>query len=265
MFLFKSIVCSTYFIALCAKQFTLVSMKAEQSFVAGADGCRGGWVFFAVNGVSRTTKAPYSDTFVRVERELAQILRARPKALVSLAIDIPIGLVERSRECDLKARELLGKPRSNSVFPAPCRAALSAASYTEGSEINLSKTDKRLTLQAWGIVPKIKEIDDALPGTTPDWVFEVHPELCFWAMNHRTPMRHGKKRPAGRLERVNLLVQYFPRIEDHLAARDSGVSADDLLDGAAAAWTALRHYQGSSQSVGANDPDTRGLPMKIHF
>ncbi len=193
------------------------------------------------------------------------MLRDRPKGLVSMGIDIPIGLIERPRECDLKARELLGKPRSNSIFPAPCRAALSAGSYNEGSEINRKKTGKKLTLQAWGIIPKIKQIDDALLGGNPEWAFEVHPELCFWAMNQRTSMGHSKKKPAGRLERTNLLVQSFPNIHDHLTAKDSGVAADDLLDAAAAAWTALRHYQGKSRFVGTTDRDAERLSMKIHY
>lgn len=240
-------------------------MGAGRLSVAGADGCREGWVVFTVYGVSTTSEAPYHHTSVKVERDLAPMLRDHPEGLVSLGIDIPIGLIDRSRECDLKARELLRKPRSNSVFPAPCRAALSARSYIEGSEINRRKTDKKLTRQAWGIIPKINQIDDALLDGAEGWVLEVHPELCFWAMNQETPMEHSKKKEAGRLERVELLVQPFPHIRHHLAVKESGVAADDLLDAAAAAWTALRHYQGKSQAVGANSLDERGLPMKIHF
>lgn len=254
-----------YFISLYGEQFTLVPMEASQVFVAGADGCREGWVVFTVLGASTTSKAPYADTSVRVEKNLTQMLQNRPEGLVSMGIDIPIGLIERPRECDLKARKLLGKPRSTSVFPAPCRAALSASSYREGSEINRAKTGKRLTLQGWGIVPKIREVDSALRGGAQEWAFEVHPELCFWAMNQSTPMAYGKKKQVGRIERINLLIRYFPGIEDHLAARDSGVAPDDLLDAAAAAWTALRDYQRKSRFVGSTDRDAAGLPMKIHY
>ena len=95
-------------------------------FVAGADGCRAGWVVFRVCGISKTSEALYAETSMKVERGLSNMLRDRPAGLVSFGIDIPIGLIDDSRECDLKARELLGKPRSNSVFPAPCRASLSA-------------------------------------------------------------------------------------------------------------------------------------------
>ncbi len=240
-------------------------METDQLFVAGADGCRKGWVVFTVFGVSTTSEAPYPDTSVRVERNLAQMLRDRPEGLVSIGIDIPIGLIDRPRECDLKARELLGKPRSNSVFPAPCRAALSASSYSEGSEINRKKTGKKLTLQSWGIIPKIEQVDNALRGCAQGWAFEVHPELCFWAMNQRTPMGHSKKKSAGKLERANLLVQSFPSLHHHLTTKDSGVAADDLLDAAAAAWTALRHYQGKSRFLGTTSRDAEGLSMKIHY
>jgi predicted RNase H-like nuclease len=33
-------------------------------------------------------------------------------------------------------------------------------------------------------------------------VFEVHPELCFWAMNRRQPMPHAKKTGIGENNRI---------------------------------------------------------------
>jgi len=40
---------------------------------------------------------------MKVERGLSNMLRDRPAGLVSFGIDIPIGLIDDSRECDLKA------------------------------------------------------------------------------------------------------------------------------------------------------------------
>jgi predicted RNase H-like nuclease len=51
----------------------------------------------------------------------------------------------------------------------------------------------------------------------------------------------------GFAERVALLRNAFPEIERHLSSRPPGVSKDDLLDAAAAAWTALRLYSGQAK------------------
>jgi len=52
-----------------------------------------------------------------------------------------------------------------------------------------------------GIAPKIKQVDDAI---TPDCqrAFEVHPEVCFWALNERCPMKYNKKTAEGAAERI---------------------------------------------------------------
>ena len=128
-------------------------------------------------------------------------------------------MIEGSRACDKAARKLLGQPRASSVFRAPCRAALGAQTYAEASEINRQKTTRGLSQQAWGIAPKIKQVDDAITSDSQPWAFEVHPEVCFWALNRRRPMKHNKKTSEGAAERVALLRQVFPQIEGQLASR----------------------------------------------
>ena len=90
-----------------------------------------------------------------------------------------------------------GQPRGSSVFPAPCRAAVHAATYEEASAVNRQKTGRGLSQQAWGIAPKIKQVDDAITSECQRWAFEVHPEVCFWALNQRRPMAHNKKTQEG--------------------------------------------------------------------
>jgi predicted RNase H-like nuclease len=51
-------------------------------FVAGIDGCRGGWVAFKVDLASRGTSVELID--------LSSILRNKPDDIAILAIDIPI-------------------------------------------------------------------------------------------------------------------------------------------------------------------------------
>jgi predicted RNase H-like nuclease len=226
-------------------------------FVAGVDGCRAGWVAFKVEVPSLTASV---DVVV-----LPELLSSRPNDLLCVAIDIPIGLVDGSRCCDKAARKLLGQPRGTSVFAAPCRAALSAATHASASQINREKTDRGLSLQAFGIISKIKQVDDAITPDSQQWAFEVHPEVCFWALNQRRAMKHNKKTAEGAKERVVLLRRVFPQIDRHLANRPRRVGADDLLDAAAAAWTALRLHQRQAECVCSPEVDQKGLAVTIYY
>jgi predicted RNase H-like nuclease len=151
------------------------------------------------------------------------------------------------------------------VFAAPCRAALSATTHAAASQINHDKTGRGLSQQAFGIIPKIKEVDDAMTSDCQQWAFEVHPEVCFWALNQRRPMTHNKKTKKGAAERIALLRRVFPQIETHLANRPSRVGADDLLDAAAAAWTALRCYRKEAECVCSPEYDEKGLVVSIYY
>jgi predicted RNase H-like nuclease len=151
------------------------------------------------------------------------------------------------------------------VFAAPCRAALSAATHAAASEFNREKTGRGLSQQAFGIIPKIKQVDDAITPDPQHWAFEVHPEVCFWALNQRQPMRHNKKTSDGVSERIALLRPLFPDIDRHLANRTLRVGADDLLDAAAAAWTALRWNRNEAESVCSPERDPRSLATTIWY
>jgi predicted RNase H-like nuclease len=226
-------------------------------FVAGVDGCRGGWIAFKVDLPTQATSVEVVD--------LPAWLRDRPSDLACLGIDIPIGLLNGSRACDKAARKLLGQPRGTSVFAAPCRAAVHAATYEEASAVNRQKTGRGLSQQAWGIVPKIKQVDDAITPDCQRWAFEVHPEVCFWTVNQRRPMTHNKKTKEGAAERIALLQPVFPEIERHLANRPPHVGTDDLMDAAVAAWTALRRHRKEVESVCSPEVDEMRLAVTIYY
>jgi len=147
----------------------------------------------------------------------------------------------------------------------PCRPALGAQTYAEANSINREKTMRGLSQQAWGIAPKVKQVDDAITSDCQRWAFEVHPEVCFWALNQRRPMAHNKKAREGIAERIALLRRVFPEIESHLANRPVRVGADDLLDAAVAAWTALRWNRGEAECVCSPEPDDKGIETTIYF
>ncbi len=226
-------------------------------FVVGIDGCRGGWIAFEVDLTSLRTSVALID--------LPSVLRNKPEDIAILAIDIPIGLLDSSRACDKAARKLLGQPRGTSVFAAPCRATLSASTHASASATNLRITGRGLSQQAWGIIPKIKQVDDAITLDSQRWASEVHPEVCFWALAGERPMAHGKRTKAGVNERLDLLRPVFPEIESHLQNRRSDVGKDDLLDAAVAAWTALRIYRGEARRVCEAERDARGLETTIWY
>lgn len=225
--------------------------------VAGVDGCRAGWIAFKVELASLITSVEVID--------LPSLLGKCPPELAFLGIDIPIGLLDGSRACDKAARKLLGQPRGTSVFAAPCRAALTAKTHAEASAINRQKTGRGLSQQAFGIGSKIKQVDDAMTPDRQHWAFEVHPEVCFWALNGDRPMVNKKKKKAGFNERFDLLAPIFPKIGHHLGSRPSGVATDDLLDAAAAAWTALRRYRSEAICVCTPERDEMGLEVNICY
>jgi predicted RNase H-like nuclease len=226
-------------------------------WAAGIDGCRGGWVSFKVNLASLSTSVELID--------LPSILKNRPDDLETLAIDIPVGLLDSSRACDKAARRLLGQPRGTSVFAAPCRASLSAKNHATASATNLRITGRGLSQQAWGIAQKVKQVDDAITPDSQKWVFEVYPEVCFWALAGERPLKHRKKTKAGVNERLDLLRSVFPDIEHHLQNRPPTVAKDDLLDSAVAAWTALRIHLEAAQRVCEPQRDANGLETTIWY
>jgi predicted RNase H-like nuclease len=232
-------------------------LLASLMFVAGVDGCRAGWIVFKVDLPAHATSVEVVD--------LPAWLRERPRDLACVGVDIPIGLLNGSRACDKAARKLLGQPRGTSVFAAPCRAAVHAATYEEASAVNRQKTTRGLSQQAWGIAPKIKQVDDAITSDYQRGTFEVHPEVCFWALNQHRPMAHNKKSQEGIAERIALLRRVFPEIETHLANRPARVGADDLLDAAAAAWTALRWHRNEAECVCTPEQDEKGLAVTIYY
>jgi len=231
--------------------------EATKVLVAGVDGCRAGWIALKIELPSLATALEVID--------LPALLRKHPPELAFLGIDIPIGLLDGSRACDKAARKLLGRRRGTSVFAAPCRAALSVKTHAEASAINRQKTGRGLSLQSFHIGPKIKQVDDAITPDRQRWAFEVHPEVCFWALNGKRPAAHNKKTKEGAVERLAVLSPIFPEIGPHLDSRPPGVGKDDLLDAAAAAWTALRRHRGEAICVCTPERDAKGLEVTICY
>lgn len=226
--------------------------------VAGADGCPGGWIVVR-------------DTGEAVSAELladAAGLVALAQGVAALGVDIPIGLPDDGpRACDLAARAFLGAGRTSSVFPAPVRAALGAADYGDACARSLAACGKKLTLQTWHLVARIRDMDTALradPGVAAR-IHEVHPESSFhlWSGQAGLP---PKKTAAGRAARLTLVEARWPGAwaASRAACRKALVRDDDLLDAFAALWSAHRIAAGTALQLPAEVArDAHGLRMVI--
>ena len=151
------------------------------SVVAGIDGCRWGWLCLTRDMASGRVAA-------HILSRIDEVDALRPKPQI-VAVDIPIGLLPSgSRACDVLARAALGAKRASSVFPAPGRALLGAASHAEACMLGRNLDGRAISIQAWNIVPKIREVDDFLrlkhAGKNADAFCETHPELSFMALNN---------------------------------------------------------------------------------
>ncbi len=228
--------------------------------IRGIDGCPAGWVAISKD---LDTSAISWQLFPTAH----DLFYTEPRPEIS-AIDIPIGLTDLGpRACDLEARGLLGPGRASSVFPAPIRPVLKAAGYEEACQTRFDIERKKLSRQAWAIVPKIREVDEALRGDAAlqAQVREVHPEVSFFFLAGH-PLRYGKKTKSGREERRQLLEPVFgAAVQQALADRTRlGSGEDDVLDAFAALWTAERVLEGRATCVPAAPPrDSYGLFMGI--
>jgi predicted RNase H-like nuclease len=213
----------------------------------GVDGCKGGWVAVAVDDGGACS--------AHLLGTIDAITRAVPDAAV-IAIDIPIGLVERGqRQADLAVRRLLGA-RRNSVFMTPVRLALEAASHAEGSSLSVASGGPGISRQAYGLRQRIFEVERWL-SSAPCPVREAHPELCFAEMRGGRPPSASKKTWQGMIERRAALAAVGMLLDDIDPAVGSMVPVDDLLDAAAAAWTAKRLLAGVARSIPDPPEDDR--------
>lgn len=245
-----------------------VCVKDESIWLAGADGCSGGWMaaFVQLDG---------PEVRLRLCARFIDILAAPERPRI-VAVDIPIGLPQRTgyggRKAENLVRPLLGA-RQSAVFSVPARAAVYARDYREACTAALAASDppRKVSKQLFNIAPKIREVDELLRAdlALAARVFEVHPEVAFWRLNGERALEEPKKvkgRPhaPGLALRRGLLLAAGLAAAAVNAAPPPGAGADDLIDALACAVAARRLARGEARPF--PDPperDAYGLTMAI--
>ena len=261
----------------------------------GVDGCKGGWIGIGLSDGDGCPK-------VEVCNDFADLVACFGDACVIL-VDIPIGLPEDAvtRACDKDARKALEK-RRNAVFPTPPRPFVDKVALTPEWDWTTARgkpyreaygeankwhrenfRNKGIAAQAFSITPKIGEMDEFLrtrDAKSPE-IREVHPEVCFWALNGGKPgssMLTNKKKPSGFDERLDVLRRCARDVDgidvDAMFKKARGkftrtkVADDDILDALAIAITAKIVTQNPDRlgTLPENPPtDSKGLPMEMVY
>lgn len=241
----------------------------------GVDGCKTGWFSVGLDDDWNYGLAVCS-TFQGL---LDRLDNAR-----LILVDIPIGLPDGpgGRKCDFDARNLIEhRNRKTSIFPTPARRTVQAVKAggdhqaANETERKIARAKKGISIQVFNIALKIAEVDEVMVPRNladPPSVREIHPELCFWALNGGQSMQHSKKRPSGRVERLRVLNGFVQaqQIYNKACCRyfRKEVAVDDILDALAAAVTAHLACTDRDRlrTVPKHPPkDGKGLPMEMVY
>jgi predicted RNase H-like nuclease len=237
--------------------------EAESFIVAGVDGCKAGWLVAIVEVKGRSIESRETS----VAKDFVDVVSATSDCEV-ICIDIPIGLSDgdRPRACDVEARRILGGRRASSVFPAPIRPILSYRQYTTANTIS-RRLGKGISRQSFALLEKIRQVDYVMTPEIQKRIREIHPEVCFWALNGQRPLREGKRSRAGQAKRHRLLERVLNGVNKCMQAADMrGYAVDDVYDAIVAAWTAGRVALDKAATLPAKpDTDSNGLRMEMVY
>jgi predicted RNase H-like nuclease len=223
--------------------------------VLGADVWHKGWVGIEVDHDLRFVRS-------HVSANLGTLIANAP-GVGTVTVDIPLGLgATAGRRADGEAYALLG-PRRSSVFPTAPRPVLELEVYEDANQLHRTMMDgKGLSRQSYGLRTRILEADAIYHSEVR--LYEVHPEVCFAKMGGK-PCSSSKKTWAGQADRRQRLASVGMHIPDDVGAANE-VPVDDVLDAAAAAWSADRIRRGAGGSL-PHPPEIndRGQRMAIWF
>ncbi|NIP92796.1 MAG: DUF429 domain-containing protein [Akkermansiaceae bacterium] len=222
--------------------------------VLGVDGCKNGWIAISLDESGRLDGA-------LTALSLEKVFEGVPEVAVA-GVDMPLHLLDApTRPADLLARKALGPNRGRSVFPALPHFVITEEWPAEDFEtINRecrARYDRAFSRQSLALRAKIAEVNTAFRAGHP--VIEVHPELSFAAMNGGKALEFSKKSWGGLEERLALLNSVGITLDQGLPDDVRRLAPDDLVDAAAAAWSAFRYRKGTARSL-PNNPGSTVTP-----
>ncbi|GAA2319043.1 DUF429 domain-containing protein [Streptomyces violaceusniger] len=227
-----------------------------ESPVVGVDACRTGWVAVTLDEEGRFAGADTAGA-------LSELLGRVPDAAV-VAVDMPLGLLAGGwREADLMATAMVA-PHGSRVFPVPPREVWEADGYDEAKLVCQRLTGRMPSRQSWGLAAKLREANACRDGGDHR-LYEVHPEVSFAALGEGRPVPWSKKSWSGQAVRRRLLGDQGIVLPDDLGPAGR-VPPDDVLDAAAAAWSARRIALRAARRL-PDPPQTTeaGLPVAIWY
>lgn len=215
--------------------------------VVGTDVWKRGWVAVTLGDGTVASVACHDS--------LADVVAAAATARV-IGVDIPIGLPDPPpRAADAAARRFVG-PRSSSVFDALPAPLTAATTYREALGECRSRYGRGISAQAFALRRRILEA--AVLAESDRRLREVHPEVSFTAMAG-AHLDHPKRSWNGQMERSRLLARQGIHLPPTLEGGAGDVPVDDVLDAAAAAWSARRIADGTAATL-PEDPEA-GEPV----
>lgn len=242
-------------------------MNLKGKYIIGIDACKFGWVAIGINQSQEFSISKHSTFY--------SIISTYPNAEKHL-VDMVIGLANKNHPRDVEklAREKLKPNRTSTVFTPPCREAIYKKNHEAAKKKNIAITGKSISIQAWNIVPKIREVDEFVlkNKNLRSKINEAHPELCFATLNNGNPMRFKKSIKEGENERLALLSLFYPKAkiifeEGSTSFLKKEVKNDDIIDALGLAVTGwLGMQNGFDFLISKNKKqDIYGLEMNMCF
>jgi predicted RNase H-like nuclease len=226
--------------------------------IAGVTPCPGGWLVLPARLSGITVAA--EEAFVLPK--LFEVLDFRP-TFEAAAVNAPMGLFDtpsgQYRPCDREARDYVGWPRMVAINGTPCRAAIEG-SNGEARELETWMTKHDLRRLRW-----VREAAREFQPYHTRSFFSANPDVSFTAMNSDVPLSTSPYHEDGRLERLELIRERLPGVDDVVTRPPPvGAAGVHLLAAAALLFTA-RRASGRAISRMPIDPlwDENGIRMEI--
>jgi predicted RNase H-like nuclease len=237
----------------------MVAAKLPYKTLGGIVPCPGGWLILPARLAGVTVNAEEPE----VVRHLMDVLEYKPK-FDAAAIYAPVGFNELPhgpyRPCDTEAREMVGWPRVVGIKPMPSRAALRASSREEARLIEPWLTNDDFRRFKWW-----RQAEREFQPFHQRTFFAAHPDLSFTNLNGDVPLTTSPHHQEGVLERMHLLRDKLPGVEDViLRLPPPGAGQLHLMQACALVWTA-RRAAGRAMSRLPADPtwDDTGMRMEL--